>query len=67
MVGEAVGVELGADGGVARGLFLVLVEHPVDRAAVAEAIGPGGRRDAGELGFAVDMGDRILISVVSNC
>ena len=36
---EAVGVELLADGGVLDRLLLVLIEHPVDRAAVTLVIG----------------------------
>lgn len=37
VIGEAVSVEFFADGRVARGFFLVLVKHPVDRASVAGA------------------------------
>ena len=54
VVGEAVAVEFFADGRVSRGLFLVLVEHPVDGAAVAEAIVPCGAGDAAELGVFID-------------
>ena len=57
VVGKAVGVELLADGGVLGFLFLVLVEHPINRAAVAEAIGPRFRRHTGERGFAVERDD----------
>ena len=48
VVGEAVGVELLADGRVLRFFFLVLVENPLQRAAVAEFVGPSLGRDAGE-------------------
>ena len=40
VVGEAVGVELLADGRVLRRLFLVLVENPFQRRAVAELVVP---------------------------
>lgn len=53
VIGEAVAVEFGADGGVLDRLFLVLIEYPVDRRTIAEAIGPGFGRDAGQLRVAV--------------
>lgn len=64
VVCEAVCVEQPRDGGVARGLLLVLIEHPVDGGAVAEAVGPGGGGNAGQLRLAVhphraDVGERL--------
>src|SRR5437879_3680111 len=41
VVGKAVVVEPGADGGVLGFLFLVLVEDPLQRRAVAEPVVPG--------------------------
>jgi hypothetical protein len=49
VVGEAVGVEAGADGGVLRLLFLVLVEDPFERRAVAEPVLPGLGWDTGKV------------------
>lgn len=49
VVGEAVGVEARGDGGIARALLLVLIEHPIDATAIAEPIVPRGARHAGEL------------------
>jgi hypothetical protein len=38
VVGKAIGVELLANGGVLGLLLFVLVEYPVERAAVAELV-----------------------------
>src|SRR5689334_15027320 len=54
VVGKAVGVEVGADGGVLRFLLFVLVEDPLERRAVAEPVLPGLRRNAREGGLAVE-------------
>ncbi len=47
VIGEAVGVELLADGWVFGFLFFVLVENPFERGAVAESVIPSFGRDAG--------------------
>lgn len=53
VITEAVGIELLADGGVLGLLFLVLVEYPVERAAVAQFVGPGLGRDAAQGGLRI--------------
>ena len=40
VVGEAIGVEFFADGGVFGFLLFVLVEYPIERATVAELVSP---------------------------
>ena len=45
VVGEAIGVEFLADGGVAGFALFVVVEDPIDGGAVAEDVLPGGGRD----------------------
>ena len=51
VVGEAVGVEFFADGGVFGFFLFVLVQHPLDGAAVAEFVGPRLGRNAAQCGF----------------
>ena len=60
VIGEAVRVELLADGRVLRRLFLVLVENPFQRRAVAEPVGPGFGRHAGELRLAIEDDDSVV-------
>ena len=55
IIGETVGVKLCADRRVARGFFLVLIKHPIDRAAVPKAVFPRLARDARQLGVFVDL------------
>jgi hypothetical protein len=54
VVGKAVGVELLTNGGVLGFLFFVLVQHPFQRAAVAQFAGPGFGRDAVQRGLAIE-------------
>ena len=54
-IGETIGVELFADGGVRRSFFLVLVENPFERRAVPQPIGPRLRRHAGQLRLGVEL------------
>ena len=62
VVGEAVGVEAFADGGIAGFAFLVLVEDPFEGGAAAELVLPGLRGYAGE-GGAVVQGDEVAFFV----
>ena len=54
VVGEAVGVELLADGRVFGLLFLVLVENPFQRRAVAELVVLGLGRHPGQRGLRIE-------------
>ena len=54
VVGEAVGVEQFADGGVFGFLFFVLVEYPFQGRAVAEFVVPGDGRHSGEGGVGIE-------------
>ncbi len=47
VIGEAVGVEFFANGGVFGGFFFVLVKNPFQGRAVAELVIPGGLGNAG--------------------
>ena len=55
VVGETVGVELLGHGGVADLVFLPLVEHPFQTAAVAEFVIPSLGGDAAEGGDGVNL------------
>ena len=55
VVGEAVGVEFFADGGVAGFALFVAVEHPFEGGAVAEFVFPGDGGDAAEGGIGVEL------------
>ena len=53
VVGEAVGVEFFRHGRVADFVFLPLIQHPFERAAIAEFVVPGCGRDAAQGGGGV--------------
>jgi hypothetical protein len=55
VIREAIGVEFLTDGRVFRRLFLVLVENPFERGAVADLVAPRRRWNARELGLAVKL------------
>ena len=55
VVGEVVSVEFGGYGGVADFVFLPLVQHPFQAAAVAELVIPRGGGDAGKRGGGVNL------------
>ena len=54
VVGESVGVEAFADGGVSGSALFVLVEDPFESGAAAEAVFPCGVWDAGKNGLVVE-------------